>query len=85
MKNLLLILLFLPLIGFGQCISGDCENGYGKFITDSDIIYKGEWKDGNCHGLGTMSFPSGSKYVGEFKDSVRHGQVLILMLQEINT
>tara|TARA_B100000900_G_scaffold366503_1_gene342425 strand:- start:189 stop:344 length:156 start_codon:yes stop_codon:yes gene_type:complete len=31
MKKLLLILLCLPMIGFGQCISGDCENGYGTF------------------------------------------------------
>ena len=56
------------------CISGDCENGYGKYITDSDIIYKGEWRNGDCHGLGTMTFPDGEKYVGEFKDDKRHGQ-----------
>ena len=74
MKKLLLILLCLPMIGFGQCISGDCENGYGKYITSDDIIYKGEWKDGKCHGLGRMTFPSGNKYVGEYKDDKKHGQ-----------
>ncbi|MDG2266285.1 MAG: peptidase C14, partial [Candidatus Marinimicrobia bacterium] len=50
-KKLLLILLCLPFFGFGQCISGDCENGQG-----------------------TMTYSDGSKYVGEFKDSKRHGQ-----------
>jgi len=73
MKNLLLILLFLPMIGFGQCISGDCLNGYGKYISTDDIIYKGEWRDGMCHGLGTMSFPDGSKYVGGWKVNEKHG------------
>jgi len=77
MKNLLLILLFLPLIGFGQCISGVCENGYGTYTYSGEWEgqkYVGEWKDGNCHGLGTMSFPSGSKYVGEWMDDKKHGQ-----------
>ena len=74
-KLLLLLLVSLPLIGFGQCVSGDCENGYGKFIQpDSDIIYQGEWKNSKCHGLGTMSFPDGSKYVGGFKYDKFHGQ-----------
>ena len=31
MKKLLLILLCVPLIGLGQCVSGDCENGYGTY------------------------------------------------------
>ena len=44
MKNLLLVLLFLPLIGFGQCVSGDCENGYGIYTWDNGEKYVGEWK-----------------------------------------
>ena len=27
MKKILLILLCFPMIGIGQCIKGDCENG----------------------------------------------------------
>ena len=73
MKKLLLILLCLPMIGFGQCILGDCENGYGKFITLDDIIYKGEFKDGTLHGLVTFIWPSGNRYVGEFKNGDRNG------------
>mgnify|MGYP006441038955 CR=1 FL=1 len=42
MKKLLLILLCLPLIGFGQCISGDCENGYGTSSYGNGDKYVGE-------------------------------------------
>ena len=46
MKKLLLILLCLPMIGFGQCISGDCENGRRTFTYDDGNKYVGEYKDG---------------------------------------
>ena len=57
MKKLLLILLCLPLIGVAQCVSGDCENGYGKFIWGNNInsnlmSFEGQWKDGLKHGRG---------------------------------
>ncbi len=62
------------MIGFGQCISGDCENGFGTYILSSGNKYKGEWKDGNFHGQGTFTWTSGKKYVGEWKDHMRNGQ-----------
>ena len=31
-------------------------------------------RDGLYHGQGTVTYPDGSKYVGEFKDGVYHGQ-----------
>ena len=74
MKKLLLLLLCVPLIGFGQCISGDCENGYGTYIWDSGNKYVGEWKDGLAHGLATMTYASGSKYIGEWKDGFFYGE-----------
>jgi len=33
--------------------------------------YKGEMKDGNKHGTGTLTYPDGSEYIGEFKDDHR--------------
>ena len=36
--------------------------------------YKGEMKDGNKHGTGTLTYPDGSEYIGEFKDDKRTGQ-----------
>ena len=50
--------MIVPMIGFGQCISGDCENGYGTWVTEDGTKYKGEWKDGLSHGLGVLTFPS---------------------------
>ena len=52
MKKIILILLCLPMIGFGQddytsqCISGDCQNGYGTMTTTNGDKHIGEWKDG---------------------------------------
>jgi len=76
MKRLLLILLCLPMIGFGQqtgCISGDCENGYGTYVWENGSKYKGEWRNGEMHGLGTLTWTTGGVYKGEWKDGVRFG------------
>jgi len=67
----------MPLIGLGQCVSGDCENGYGIYTYDNGDKYVGEHKDGVEHGLGTYTWGKGSnegdKYVGEYKDGEKHG------------
>ncbi len=68
----LLILIFLPFIGFGHCISGDCQNGYGTY-TSQEGTYKVDWKYGDQHGEGTFIEKSGGKYVGECKNSKEHG------------
>ena len=77
MKKLLLILLCLPMIGVGQCISGDCENGQGTYIWTNGDKYVGEWKDGKRNGQGTYTWGSGEwegeKYVGEFKGNKQNG------------
>ena len=73
MKKLLLILLCLPMIGFGQCISGDCENGWGTRVSDvSKTKYTGSWKNGEKHGKGTYTRGE-NKYVGTFKYNMYDG------------
>ena len=57
MKNILLILFFLPLIGIGQCINGDCENGCNaiKEYTTQDggtARYEGCFKNAEFNGQG---------------------------------
>ena len=77
MKKLLLLLLCVPLIGLGQddCISGDCENGYGTELNKRiGSKYVGEFKDSYQHGFGTLIFDSGNKYKGEFKNGSPNGQ-----------
>jgi len=87
MKKLLLILLCVPLIGWGQetgCISGDCENGYGIFyfpdywgLVDE---YEGEFRNGLFHGLGTYIYADGDKYIGEFQNGSFHGKGIFTYL-----
>ena len=74
MKKLLLILLCLPMIGFGQCISGDCEDGYGTYTWADGDKYVGEFKAYAKYGQGTYTYANGDKYVGEYKDGYRSGQ-----------
>ena len=35
--------------------------------------YKGEWQNDRPHGIGTKVWPDGAKYVGAWKDGMRHG------------
>ena len=71
-----ILLLIIPLLSFtqsyGDCISGDCENGYGTWHShktisltnnDGEIVstfnettYTGTFKDGKFNGLGTEEF-----------------------------
>ena len=77
MKKLLLLLMTVPIIGFSQCISGDCGNGYGTYLYSGEWEgqkYVGEHKNGKRHGQGTYTYVSGNKYVGEWKYGKRHGQ-----------
>ena len=84
MKKLLLILLCVPLIGFGQrhqtgCISGNCKNGTGTYVFAKDVWdsydkYVGEFKKGKMHGQGTFTFANGDKYTGEYKKGVKDGK-----------
>jgi hypothetical protein len=78
MKNLLLVLLVLPFIGFGQkvCISGNCVNGQGT-CTYADIPgskYVGEFMNGKKNGQGTFTWADGAKYIGGWMDGKMHGQ-----------
>lgn len=49
-------------------------------ISESEVIkfgsgvYEGESKKGRAHGMGTFTFPDGTKYVGKFKKNKFHGE-----------
>ena len=81
MKHTLLSFVFVLTFSFsafaGECISGDCRNGYGTYGWDDGSIYIGEFRNSNFNGSGTLTFGNnewkGDKYVGEFKDDIRFG------------
>ena len=72
MQKLLLTLMIVPIIGFGQC-EGNCENGLGNYTYDSGDSYYGIWKDGQRHGLGTYYWTNGNYWYGRWKEGNRHG------------
>tara|TARA_B110001450_G_scaffold254566_1_gene280192 strand:- start:344 stop:2389 length:2046 start_codon:yes stop_codon:yes gene_type:complete len=55
MKRIIILLNLIPIIGFGQCISGDCNNRNGKYKYDNGS-YEGSFKDGFRDGQGTYTF-----------------------------
>jgi len=88
MKKLLFILLLtIPFLGFGQCVEGDCENGFGVYLLEKTFTmrnnqtitlkykYMGEWKNGKKEGMGLLISLDNSKdrYYGEWKNDERNG------------
>jgi len=50
-------------------------HGWGKMIFRSKTILRSNnWNNGQCHGYGTIIWPSGDKYVGQFKNFQRNGK-----------
>jgi len=54
------------------CISGDCTNGQGVFIS-GNYSYSGLWQNGIPNGRGVFINDKG-EYNGEFKNGLRDGQ-----------
>lgn len=50
------------------CIIGNCDNGIGVYLWESDDVYIGEWKYGNRTGYGRYDWKDGSFYTGYFKE-----------------
>ena len=85
MKHLLIILSFLliqsPVVGESKTIETLYEwktpSGIQwREIGDKDFHakYKGDVVIGRPHGVGTLVYPDGNKYVGEFMNGLFHGQ-----------
>lgn len=54
-----LILSFISFVCLANCISGDCDNGEGVYRFKNGNVYKGAFKNGKPHGLGTLKTPKG--------------------------
>ncbi len=88
MKHLLLLISILllssPVIGqeTGVLFFREVNDKWGWFEDgnkDKDAKYIGEFKDGffedrQPNGQGTITYPNGRKYVGEWKDGLPNGQ-----------
>ncbi|PNJ25157.1 MORN2 isoform 1 [Pongo abelii] len=54
-------------------------NGFGRLEHFSGAVYEGQFKDNMFHGLGTYTFPTGAKYIGNFNEN-RGSQASLLLL-----
>jgi len=65
-----------------QCVSGDCEMGFGIMKYENGVVYIGEWWNGEMNGEGTMIWSDGSVYTGNFKHGLYHGSGTYLSMSE---
>ncbi len=56
------------------CISGDCANGFGTYVTKKGDKYVGTFRNSYYSGRGTFTFAGGDVYEGEFKNGTYEGQ-----------
>ncbi len=59
--------------GTTGCISGDCKNGYGKYVYNNGY-YEGNFKNGFRNGQGSYFFDIGDYYIGNFRDNKFNGK-----------
>lgn len=62
----------------GDMTNGE-KNGLGIMAYSNNLEYKGEYKDGKWHGLGSLNVMVGG-YDGDFMDGVQHGLGSLLTL-----
>ncbi|MEY2949156.1 MAG: hypothetical protein RLZZ248_357, partial [Bacteroidota bacterium] len=78
MKKRSIILVFTGLLMAtmlnGQCLSGDCQNGYGVLVRPDFYRYAGEFSGGQITGLGKGYFQDGSQYEGDWLNGFPHGK-----------
>jgi hypothetical protein len=67
-----LIILISPK-SMAQCISGNCNNGTGTFISQDGTKYEGKWEGGKKT-QGTTYYANGDKYIGLYLNNARHGE-----------
>ena len=64
MKKIMLLLFIVPLLSFGQCVSGNCIDGIGTAIYSNGNKYVGEFTNGIPNGKGVMNFMDGDEFSG---------------------
>ena len=83
MKHFILVILSISLANLltAQCISGDCNNGYGTYLYQDGTKYIGNFKDSKAHGQGACYYVSGDKdrYIGEWANHNYNGKGVLLM------
>ena len=58
----------------GDCVSGNCIDGYGFFRWNSGEYYIGHWKSSKQHGFGAMFWKNGRSHIGHWWEGILHGE-----------
>jgi hypothetical protein len=56
------------------CLSGDCRQGYGIYLSQNGTKTIGSFQNGSIEGFGVAYYADGGKYVGEWKNGQRNGR-----------
>ena len=56
------------------CVSGNCENGKGKYTWKSGDVYEGDFIKGDKSGKGKYTWKNGEVYEGDFIEGARTGK-----------
>lgn len=79
MRNWLFSLaILLPFYGLGQCLSGNCYNGSGKFKYTNQAVYEGAFQKGKPNGKGTLLYSNGNLYKGDWENGKKAGEGVLL-------
>jgi len=60
-----------------QCLSGNCQNGSGKYLFQSGAVYEGQMSYGRLNGIGTLKYTNGDSYSGGWKMNKREGDGIL--------
>src|SRR5690606_5928821 len=71
---LLLATASIPSDLTAQCLSGNCQNGTGKYRYSTGAVYTGQFVNGNREGKGKLIFPNNNVYDGQFSRNRINGE-----------
>lgn len=57
----------------GKCVSGDCANGFGKYVWDNGITHEGYWINNKKFGEGITTDANGNYTKGTYKNDLLNG------------
>ena len=74
-----LLITVLPLFATGQCIDGDCIDGYGIYVLPGGSTYEGSFLNGEMHGMGSCAFYDGTRYDGSWHKRYPEGYGVMVL------